>query len=125
MKIGIILGTNELSGLMFASIEAGMRASMGDEVIMFVTMDGLKAFMKKPEIKITTTSSKLISEKDPDWTKSLKEGKNDGFLNIYACYYACQIYDVDKKDMGELVSDVWGITKFAIETEDAQVITIW
>ncbi|MEM0156172.1 MAG: hypothetical protein QW597_06210 [Thermoplasmataceae archaeon] len=125
MKVGIILGTNELSGLMFASIEGGMRASMGDEVIIFVTMEGLKAFMKKPEIKITTASSKLISQKDPEWTKNIKEGKDDGYLNVYACYYACQIYGVDKKDMGDLISDVWGVTKFAIETENAHMISIW
>lgn len=125
MKVGIILGTNELSGLMFASIEAGLRASIGDEVIIFVTMDGLKAFLKEPEVRISTKSSELIQKKDPDFTKNLREGREDGMLKIYVCYYACQIYGVGMKDMGPLIDDVWGITKFAVESEESQIISIW
>lgn len=125
MKVAIILGTNELSGLTFASIEAGLRTSMDDSVIMFVTMDGLKAFLKEPEIKTITGTSELISQKDPDFTKNLIEAKESGLLKIYACYYVTQIYDVRLKDMGPLIDDIWGITKFSIETEDAQIINIW
>lgn len=125
MKVALILGTNELSGLMFASIEAGLRTSMGDDVIIFVTMDGLLAFKKEPEIKQTTKTSSLIKEKGEDFRTYMKEGKESGLLNIYICYYAAEIYDVKKGDMGELVDDFWGISKFSIETEDAQIIPIW
>lgn len=125
MKVAIILGTNELSGLMFASIEAGMRTSMDDSVIMFVTMDGLKAFMKEPEVSITNGTSELIQQKDPDFKKYLVEAKESDLLKIYACYYVTQIYDVRVKDLDGLVDDMWGISKFSIETEDAQIISIW
>ncbi|MCL5800512.1 MAG: DsrE family protein [Candidatus Thermoplasmatota archaeon] len=125
MKVGIILGTNELSGLMFAAIEAGMRTSMDDSVIIFVTMDGVRAFLKDPEIKKQTKTSEMIAAHDPDFRKYLKEGKESGLLKIYVCYYAAEVYDVDKKDLDGIVDDIWGITKFSIETEDAQIIPIW
>lgn len=125
MKVAIILGTNELSALTFASIEAGMRTSMDDSVIMFVTMDGLKAFLKEPEIRTNSNTSGLIEQKDPNFRKTLVEAKESGLLKIYACYYVTQMYDVRLKDLDELVDDVWGITKFSIETEDAQILSIW
>ncbi len=121
----MILGTNELSSIMFASIEAGMRTSMDDSVIMFVTMDGVRAFLKNSEISQTTKTSAMIAKHDPDFRKYLREGKESGLLKIYVCYYAAEIYDVNKKDLDELVDDIWGITKFSIETEDAQIIPIW
>lgn len=125
MKVAVILGSNELSSLMFASIEAGLRTSMGDDVIIFVTMDGLLAFRKEPEIKETTTTSKMISEKGQDFTTYLKEAKESGLLKIYICYYAAEIYNLKEKDAGDLVDDFWGISKFSIETEDAQIISVW
>lgn len=125
MKVAIILGTNELSSLTFASIEAGMRTSMDDSVIMFVTMDGLKAFLKEPEVKMNTQTSGLIEKKDPNFRKTLKDAKESGLLKIYACYYVTQMYDVRMKDLDEMVDDIWGITKFSIETEEAQIISIW
>lgn len=125
MKVGIILGTNEISGLMFASIEAGMRASMGDEVTIFVTMDGLLAFRKEPETKSTTETSRKIVEKGEDFRDYMKDAKESGFLKIYVCYYAAEIYKVKASDMNDLVDDFWGITKFSIESEDSQVISIW
>lgn len=125
MKVAIILGTNELSSLMYASIEAGMRTSMGDEVIIFVTMDGLRAFRNEPEIEMTTKTSSLISEKGEDFRTYMKEGKESGLLKIYVCYFAAQIYGVRKNDLNDLVDDLWGITKFSIETEEAQIISIW
>lgn len=125
MKVAIILGTNELSGLTFASIEAGMRTSMDDTVIMFVTMDGLKAFLKEPEIKTNTGTSELIEKMDPNFRKTLVEAKESGLLKIYACYYVTQIYNVKMKDLDKLVDDIWGITKFSIETEEAQILNIW
>lgn len=125
MKVAIVLGTNELSGLMFASIEAGLRTSMGDNVIIFVTMDGLLAFRKQAEIKKTTKTSELIDQKGDDFTKYMREGKEDGLLKIYICYYAAEIYGVKEKDMNDLVDDFWGISKFSIETDDAQIISVW
>lgn len=125
MKIGIILGTNRLSGLKFAGIETGMRASMGDKVLIFVTMDGIKAFLKEPEIDTGKGASELLSQKDPDFRKMLSDAKADGFCNVYACYYAAHLYGAEKGDFDELVDDIWGITKFSVETDDAQIISIW
>lgn len=125
MNVGIILGTNELSGLKYAAIEAGMRTSMDDRVIIFATMDGLLAFLKEPQVKVTTKTSEIIKQKDPDWIKLLKDAKEDGLLTIVACYYAADMYRYKKADFGELVDDIWGVSKFTIETDDAQMISVW
>lgn len=125
MKIGIILGTNRLSGLKFAGIEAGMRASMGDTVMIFVTMDAIRAFLKEPEIAADGGASGMLSKKDPDFMKMLADAKQDGFCKIYACYFAAHLFGAEKPDFNELVDDIWGVTKFSVETDDAQIISIW
>ncbi|MGC8609068.1 MAG: DsrE family protein [Thermoplasmata archaeon] len=125
MDAGIILGSNEYSSLMFAAIEAGMRTSMGDNVIMFVTMDGALAFLRNPIIKKTTDTSKKMEEDGQDFVKYLREAKESGLLKIYICYFAAELHKLHKKDMSELVDDIWGITKFSIETESSQIISIW
>lgn len=125
MKVGIILGTNRLSGLKFAGIEAGMRASMGDTVMIFVTMDGIRAFLKQPEIQTDGGASGMLSQKDPDFRKLLVDAKADGFCKIYACYFAAHLFGAEMEDFNDLIDDIWGVTKFSIETDDAQVISIW
>ncbi len=125
MNVGIILGTNRLSGLKFAGIEAGMRASMGDNVMIFVTMDAIRAFLKEPEIDEGGGASTMLTQKDPDFRKLFVDAKADGFCKIYACYFAAHLFGAEMKDFGDLIDDIWGVTKFAVETDDAQIISIW
>ncbi len=125
MDAGIIVGSNEYSSLMYAAIVAGMRTSMGDNVIMFITMDGALAFLKNPVVKKTTDTSRKMDEEGQDFRKFLKEAKESGLLKMYVCYFAAELHKLHKKDLDDMIDDIWGITKFSIETESSQIISIW
>lgn len=42
-KVGIVLGSNELSKVLFAGMWSVISTSMGDEVVIFATMDAVKS----------------------------------------------------------------------------------
>ena len=62
MNIAIILGSNRLERVEFASMTAFLASSMGDEVMMFATMDGVRALTKSPSIAKDADSAKKIEE---------------------------------------------------------------
>jgi len=49
MKVGIILGSNELSRVAYAAMHSAIAVSLDNEVVLFATMDGVKAFLKTPD----------------------------------------------------------------------------
>jgi len=124
-KVGIILGSNELSKLTYAGMSAVISTSLGDEVVIFVTMDAVKAFLKNPEVKVNEDSSKYIKESKEDPFSYFKKAKSTGKLKIYACSYASKLYHASKESYNELVDDIVGITSFYLELEGGQIISIW
>jgi peroxiredoxin family protein len=61
MNLAIILGSNQLDRVEFASMTAFLASSMGDEVLLFATMDGIQAFRKSPTLLSDADSAKKIS----------------------------------------------------------------
>ena len=99
---------------------------MGDEVYVFLTMDAVKAFTKNPEVKTEDISSKtMIEKKEEDYISLFKKAKKTGKVKIYACSYASKLFNYTKDDYIDLVDEIAGITTFSMETEGAQIITVW
>ncbi|MEM0173965.1 MAG: DsrE family protein [Sulfolobaceae archaeon] len=124
-KVGIILGSNELSKVAYAGMSAVISTSLGDEVIIFVTMDGVKAFLRNSEVKVNEDSSKFIKELKEDPFSHFRKAKSTGKLKIYACSYASKLFHASKESYIDLVDDIVGITTFYLELEGGQIISIW
>lgn len=125
-KVGIVLGTNELSKVLYAGMWAVISTSMGDEVIVFATMDGVKAFIKEnPELKVTDEASKKIKESNEDVLSFYKKAKKGGKLKVYACSYASKLFGLEKGNYNEVVDDIVGITSFQMDLEGGQLLSIW
>ncbi|QKR00180.1 hypothetical protein GWK48_07160 [Metallosphaera tengchongensis] len=125
MKFGIILGTNELDRVAYAGMHSAIYTALDNEVVIFATMDGVKAFLKNPEIKVESASSKTIKESNEDIYQHFRRAKKSGRLKIFACSYASKIMKLDKDKYSDLVDDIVGITSFAMEVEGGQLISIW
>ncbi|MEM0091507.1 MAG: DsrE family protein [Saccharolobus sp.] len=126
MKTGIIVGSNERARLTYAAMHSVIISSMGDEVYVFLTMDAVKAFTKNPEVKTEDISSKtMIEKKEEDYISLLKKAKKTGKVKIYACSYASKLFNYTKDDYIDLIDEIAGITTFSMETEGAQIISVW
>ncbi|MFP3197750.1 MAG: DsrE family protein [Sulfolobaceae archaeon] len=123
-KVGIVLGSNELSKVLFAGMWSVISTSMGDEVVIFATMDAVKAFVKEnPEIKISDETSKKASNED--LMGFYRKAKKSGRLKVYACSYASKLFGIEKEQYNDVVDDIVGITSFQMEVEDGQIISVW
>lgn len=117
-----MLGTNELSSLLYAAMNSVISTSLGDDVGVFATMDGVLAFKRASEVKRVTKSSMVASESPFDL---LTKAKKTGRLKVYACSYASSLFKLSKPDYSDLVDDIAGITTFMIEFEDGKLLGIW
>jgi peroxiredoxin family protein len=123
-KVGIVLGSNELSKVLFAGMWSVISTSMGDEVVIFATMDAVKAFVKEnPEIKISDETSKKASNED--LMGFYRKAKKSGKLKVYACSYASKLFGLEKEQYNDVVDDIVGITSFQMEVEGGQIISVW
>ncbi|MEJ2781409.1 DsrE family protein [Stygiolobus sp. CP850M] len=123
-KVGIVLGSNELSKVLFAGMWSVISTSMGDEVVIFATMDAVKAFVKEnPEIKISDETSKKASNED--LMGFYRKAKKSGRLKVYACSYASKLFGIEKEQYNDVVDDIVGITSFQMEVEEGQIISVW
>lgn len=123
-KVGIVLGSNELSKVLFAGMWSIISTSMGDEVVIFATMDAVKAFLKEnPEMKISDETSKKASNED--LMGFYRKAKKSGRLKVYACSYASKLFGIEKEQYNDVVDDIVGITSFQMEVEDGQIISVW
>lgn len=124
MRYGIVLGTNERSKLLYAVMESVIRTSLGDEVSLFLTMEGVKAFTKSPEVVETNTSSKLAKESGEDYMELIRKAKKTGRINVYACSLASKMFHYDRNSYQDVVDDIVGITSFLMGV-DGYVTSVW
>ncbi|EHP71065.1 hypothetical protein MetMK1DRAFT_00015690 [Metallosphaera yellowstonensis MK1] len=125
MKVGIILGSNELSRVAYAAMHSAIAVSLDNEVVLFATMDGVKAFLKTPDLRVTDDTSKVIKESREDVFQHFRRAKKSGKLKILACSYASKVHKLDKESYSELVDDIVGITSFSMEVEGGQLVSVW
>ncbi|BCU70335.1 DsrE family protein [Stygiolobus caldivivus] len=123
-KVGIVLGSNELSKVLFAGMWSVISTSMGDEVVIFATMDAVKAFTKEnADMKVTDETSKKAANEDV--MGFYKKAKKSGRLKVYACSYASKLFGLEKDNYNDVIDDIVGITSFQMEVEGGQIISIW
>ncbi|BBD73760.1 hypothetical protein HS1genome_2149 [Sulfodiicoccus acidiphilus] len=124
MRHGVLVGSNERSKLLYAAMETVIRASLGDEVTVFLTMDAVRAFTRNPVVTESTTSSRLAKEAGEDYLSHLRKAKTSGRAEVLACSYASKLFHLSKEDYIDVVDDVAGITTFVSQV-DGQIVSVW
>ncbi len=128
-KLAIVLASGELEKIQAASIIASVASTLGNEVIVFATMDGLMAFRKDVvENKAWKTAGKLgegmLEANVPLFIDTFKQAKEVGNLKIYACGMVMDMLKMKIDEFVDIFDDVVGVSAFLGMVEDAQVLFI-
>lgn len=127
----IVLASHELERVQAVSIISSVAAASEIPIDIFVTMDGLRPFLRD------TVESKafdggpiaeaMLTAEDvevPLFTDQFEQAKELGDLNIYGCEMAMDMMGVDQDDFVDLFDDVLGVAGFLARAEDKQVIFV-
>lgn len=127
-SLAVILLSEDLEKLHAGSLVGSVASMTGMTVNVFVTMNALKAFRKdsfeNADFTTGTIGKELLAKKIPLFDNLLKEGKENGVLNIYGCALAMDIMDWKEEDMIDVFDGVIGVTKFLGMTQGATVVTM-
>jgi len=129
-KLAMVVFSGSADRLIGMAILAGAASAMDWEVDIFLQLWGVYAF-KKDVIKKNLNFSEFNELKEavlkriqelnlPMWFDILKEAKETGKVNIYACSTAAKAWNVTKDDL-EMVDDIIGAGEFLEKIKDANV----
>jgi|Deesub1362A_J573_1020465.scaffolds.fasta_scaffold00135_20 peroxiredoxin family protein len=128
-KLALVLASGELEKLQAASIIGSIASTLGTEVLVFATMDGLMAFKKDVvENKAWKTSGDLgkgmLQSNVPLFVETFRQAKETGNLKLYACGMVMDMLGLKIDEFVDLFDDVLGVTTFLGMIEGAQVLFI-
>lgn len=129
-KLAFIISTQVHEKIQLAAMIASIHATVGGEVLFFVSMNGVLAFQKDKELKDRVIpegefSKLMLSKNVPNFINILKQIKAIGDVKIYACSMAMDVLGWEIKDLEEgLFDDVIGLTSFLDMAEDAKILFV-
>ncbi len=127
-KLAIVLASGELEKVQAASIIASVASTLGNEVIVFATMDGLLAFKKdvveKKAWKMGELGKGMIEKNAPLFIDTLKQAKELGNLKLYACGMIMDMLGLSLDEFVDVFDGVVGVSEFLGMVEDAKVLFI-
>jgi peroxiredoxin family protein len=128
MKIAIVLASGELEKLQAASIIGSIASTLGNEVLIFATMDGLMAFKKdvveRKSWKAGELGKGMLQSNAPLFIDTLKQAKDAGNLKIFACGMVMDMLGLSMDEFVDVFDDKIGVTAFLGMVEGAQVLFI-
>jgi peroxiredoxin family protein len=129
-KLAFVLSTQVHEKLQLAAMMGSIHATVGGEVLFFVSMNAILAFKKNTELKDRVIPegefSKLMLTKNvPNFINIIKQTKMLGDVKVYACSMAMDVLGWHMEDLEEgLFDDVIGLTSFFDMAEDAKIIFV-
>lgn len=132
--MSIILYSGTVDRLTAASILATGGAAMGMQVNIFLTFGGLLALKKgawqdPQQQKISAEFAEyapMIMEavktnRVKPWIEILREAKEIGDVNVYACGMTMDLFGLNLEDLEDLVTGVQGVTGFVNSAKDSDI----
>ncbi len=133
-KMSIILYSGTVDKLTAASILATGGAAMDMQVNIFLTFWGLLAFRKGAwkELERQKISAEFAEYapmmmeamqqgKVKPWMEVLREAKEIGDVNVYACGMTMDLFGLKLEDLEDVVTAVQGVTGFVAEAKDSAI----
>jgi peroxiredoxin family protein len=102
-------------------------ASLGAEVNVFATMDGVQAFRNPPVLAVDSAAAKLIrdSGKESAYVENFRKAKSIGRVTLAACSMASELFGIRREDYASFIDSIEGVTTFMVENEGATLFQIW
>ncbi len=129
-KIAFVISTQVHEKIQLASMMASIHATVGGEVLFFVSMNGILAFKKNLDLKDRIIPegefSKLMTSKNvPNFVQIIKQTKMLADAKVYACSMAMDVLGWSLEDLEEdIFDDVLGLTAFFDLAEGGQIIFV-
>ncbi|HLT59142.1 MAG: DsrE/DsrF/DrsH-like family protein [Limnochordales bacterium] len=133
-KMSIILYSGTVDKLTAASILATGGAAMDMEVNIFLTFWALLAMKKgawqDPEqMKVSAEFAEYApmmmeavqQNKVKPWIELLREAKEIGDVNVYACGMTMDLFGLKLEDLEDIVTGVQGVTGFVGDARDSAI----
>ncbi|OUM98544.1 MAG: hypothetical protein BAA04_11595 [Firmicutes bacterium ZCTH02-B6] len=133
-KMSIILYSGTVDKLTAAAILATGAAAMDMQVNIFLTFWGLLAHKKGAwqdpgQQKLSAEFAEyapvmmeaLQAGKVKPWIELVREAKELGDVNVYACGMTMDLFGLRLEDLEDIVSGVQGVTGFMAEAQDSSV----
>ena len=125
----IVLCSSEHEKLQMAGMMASVGAVSERPVKLFVSMNAIFAFGRDtPDEKRYqggTFSKLMLEKKAPDAIGLLRQGKELGDLEVYACSMALDVSGIEEDELVEdLFDGALGLTRFLSDAEAGQLVFI-
>jgi len=125
----IVLCSPEHEKLQIAGMMASVGAVSERPVKLFVSMNAIFAFDRNTPVEKryhgSAFSKLMLEKKAPDPIDLLRQGKELGDLEVFACSMALDISGIAEEDLVEdLFDGALGMTRFLSDAEAGQLIVI-
>lgn len=133
-KMSIILYSGTVDKLTAAAILAAGGAAMDMQVNVFLTFWALLAMKKgawqdTAQLKVSAEFAEyapMMMEAVKDgkvkpWIEVLREAKEIGDVNVYACGMTMDLFGLKLEDLEDIVSGVQGVTGFVGDAQDSAI----
>lgn len=123
MFVVCLSGTRER--LQFAAMTASVAAVSGREVCVFLSMNALPFFTRKPSAPAPAEGEmgrRMESRNVPAFEHLFQQAVELGDAKIYACSMAMDVNDTTEADLKEYLAGPLGLTKFLSDAEAGQLL---
>ncbi len=125
VPIFIVCQNGSRESLQFAAMTASVAAVSGRAVTVFLSMNALRHFLRRPSAPAPTAGAMgelLEARKAPRFEDLFQQAVELGDAKIYACSMAMDLLEVDENDLAEHLAGRLGLTKFLSDAEAGQLL---
>lgn len=125
-KICVVVVSGTRERLQMAAMVASVAAVSGQEVLVFLSMNALRFFVKGPAAKAPNEGEmgNLMDSKNvPDFKTLFGQAATLGDAKILPCSMAMDVLGVEPGEMESFIGEPTGLTRFLDEARDGQVWT--
>ena len=123
-KISVVVVSEKREQLQMAAMIASVGAVSGNEVVVFLSMNALRYFVKGHDGKAPPEGpmGQLMEQKEvPPFKTLFSQAVTLGDAKIHPCSMAMDVLGIEPGDLEEYIGETMGLTQFLDEANSGQV----
>jgi peroxiredoxin family protein len=123
-KISVIVLSDKREQLQMAAMIASVGAVSGNEVLVFLSMNALRYFIKGSDLEAPPEGpmgSLMEEKKVPPFKTLFEQAVMLGDAKIHACSMAMDVLGVEQEHLEDYIGEAMGLTMFLDEAKGGQV----
>ena len=126
MGLCLLLLSGDAAKLHAAATMTLVAASYGQEVRVYVSMEALAGFHRRPEVRAQIRCGPIatrVAAKGADYLEILRQARDAGGVRVYACALVLDVEGWTLEDLEPVFDDSLGVAGFVAETEGQSIVT--